>query len=145
MPIFWLGNEDQKAETKTHNVSSRHIHHDILSAAGLDNEGFTLMEERENNLPMLQSYWYDNEGHTMDKYKYNQAAFIHEDKRFVKRAGKWMYAPVATNGAEPTFEFVDSNFNPIEELQLPAARKKYVEENFKDFSAFSDKIMNKGK
>lgn len=146
VPVFWLGHEEQAAETKGYNVSSRHIHHDILKAAGLDNEGFTLMEERENNLPMLQSFWYDNEGHTMDKYKYNQAAFIHGDKRFVLRAGKWMYAPVGPTGIhEPTFEFVEQGFNPLEELSLPAERKKYLEENVKAFGIFSDKVMNKGK
>jgi arylsulfatase A-like enzyme len=145
VPIFWLSNESPKPETKTHNVSSRHIHHDILRAAGLSDEGFTLFEERENNLPMLQSYWYDNEGRTMEKYKYNQAAFIEGDKRFVLRAGKWMFAPVAPNGIEPTFDYVEPGFNPIQELPLPALRKKYLEENFKAFSVFSDKIMNKGK
>lgn len=146
VPVFWLGHEKHAAETKQHNVSSRHIHHDIVKAAGLDNEGFTLMEERENNLPMLQSYWYDNESKTMDKYRYNQAAFIEGDKRFVLRNGRWMYAPVkGVNGVEPTFEFVDSNFNPLEELSLPAERKKYLQENMKAFSTFSDKVMNKGK
>ncbi len=145
VPVFWLGHEGQTAEVKTHNVSSRHLHHEILHAAGLDNEGFTLMAESENNLPMLQSFWYDNEGRTMPRYKYNQAAFIDGDKRFVHRAGKWMYAPVSTDGAEPTFEYVESNFNPLEALQLPAERKKYLEQNFKTFSTFSEKIMNKGK
>jgi len=145
VPVFWLNAGESKAETKTHPVSARHIHHDILSAVGLNNEGFTLMEERENNLPVLQSFWYDNEGKTLDKYKYNQVAFIHNDKRFVLRAGKWMHAPVGQAGPEPTFEQVEQNFNPIEALNLPADRKTYLQQNIKDFSAFSDKIMNKGK
>ncbi len=53
---------------KTHNVSARFMHNDILRAAGLNDEGKTLMEEREDNLPMLESFWYDNEGHTLPKY-----------------------------------------------------------------------------
>jgi arylsulfatase A-like enzyme len=145
VPVFWLHHEQRTAETKTHNVSSRHIHHDILQAAGADNEGFTLFEERENNLPMLQSYWYDNEGLTMPKYKFNQAAFIHNDKRFVQRAGKWMMAPVGNGGAEPVFEYVENNFNPMEELNFGVERKKYLQQSMNDFSVFSDIVMNNGK
>ena len=81
----------------------------------------------------------------MQKYKYNQIAFINGDKRFVQRAGNWMYAPVSNNGTEPTFEFVEKNFNPIEELNLPAERKKYLEQSLKGFTEFSNKIMSKGK
>ncbi|MCX6198870.1 MAG: sulfatase-like hydrolase/transferase [Bacteroidetes bacterium] len=145
VPLFWLDHENKKAETKDYNVSSRFMHHEILNSCGLDNEGGTLLREAENNLPVLQSFWYNNEDQTMQKYKYNQVAFIEGDKRFVQRAGNWMYAPVTKNGSEPTFEFVDKNFNPLEELNLPADRKKYLERSLKDFGTFSDKIMSKGK
>lgn len=144
VPLFWLDHENPKAETKTYNVSSRFMHHEILNSCGLDNEGGTLLRETENNLPVLQSFWYNNEERTMDKYKYNQVAFIEGDKRFVQRAGNWMYAPVSNNGHEPTFEFVEKNFNPLEELTLAQDRKKYLEKSLKGFGSFSDKIMSKG-
>ena len=81
----------------------------------------------------------------MNKYKFSQAAFIEGDKSWVHRAGNWMYAPVGTNGKEPAFEFVEQGFNPVEELRLSVERKKYLERSLKDFSVFSDKVMNKGK
>lgn len=145
VPLFWLDHEHKKAEVRPHNISSRYVHYDILRAVGLDNEGKTLMEETEDNIPLLESFWYDNEGQTLPKYKYNQIGFIEGDKRFVQRAGNWMYAPVGNGGAEPTFEYVQNNFNPIQELSLPEKRRKYLEQSFTSFSAFSDKIMSKGK
>jgi len=145
VPLIWLDHENRKPETKTYNVSSRFMHHEILNSCGLDNEGGTLLRETESNLPVLQSFWYNNEEQTMLKYKYNQVAFIHNDKRFVQRAGNWMYAPVGSNGSEPLFEYVERGFNPVEELNLPAGRKKYLEKSLKDFSLFSDKIMSKEK
>jgi arylsulfatase A-like enzyme len=145
VPLFWLDHENRTPATKTHNVTSRYMHYDILNRCGLDNEGKTLFTETENNLPVLQSYWYNNEEQTMAKYKYNQIAFIENDKRFVLRAGNWMYAPVNGNGTEPTFEFVEKSFNPLEELKLTVDRKKYLEKSIADFSIFSDKVMNKGK
>ena len=145
VPLFWLDHEHGNPETKSHNVSARYLHHDILRSCGLATDEGTLMQEKENNLPLIQSFWYDNDGKTLDKFKYNQVAFIEGDKRFVLRAGEWMYAPVSQNGNEPFFEYVQQNFNPLEELQLEAGRKKYLEQSIKDFSVFSDKIMNKGK
>jgi arylsulfatase A-like enzyme len=145
VPIFWLNPGESKGETKPYNVSSRFIHHDILRACGLPADEGTLMEQTESNLPLLQSFWYDNEGHTLSKYKYNQVAFIEGNQRFVLRAGNWMHAPVSNGGKEPTFEYVQQNFNPLEELHLPEKTKKYLEMNIRDFTAFSDKIMNKGK
>lgn len=145
VPLFWLDHENAKAETKEYNVSSRFMYHDILNRCGLDSEGGTMLSETESNLPVLESVWYDNEGKTMDKYKYNQVAFIEGNQRFVQRAGNWMAAPVSSNGKEPSFEFVEKGFNPLEELKLSADRKKYLESSLKEFSVFSEKIMNKGK
>lgn len=145
VPIFWLDHENPRAETKSYNVSTRFVHHDILRAVGLPDEGMTMMQETEENVPVLESFWYDNEGRTMDKYKYNQLAFIEGDKRFVQRAGNWMFAPVGKNGAEPTFEYVEKNFNPLEAINLTEGRKRYLEQSIKSFSVFSDKVMNKGK
>lgn len=145
VPLFWLDHEQPKGETKSYNVSSRFMHHDILRACGIDPGPETLMQEQDSNLPLLQSFWYDNEGHTLDKYKYNQLAFIEGNKRFVLRAGNWMYAEVGAQGKEPLFEYVQQNFNPLEEVNFSAERKKYLEQTIQTFNVFSDKVMNKGK
>ncbi len=146
VPLFWLDHEHKKGEIKSYNVGARFMHHDILRSCGINAESeCTLMNETESNLPVLQSFWYDNDGQTLDKYKYNQVAFIEGDKRFVLRAGNWMYAPVSQAGKEPLFEYVQKEFNPIEELKLSLNRKNYLEQSIKDFSVFSDKVMNKGK
>ena len=121
------------------------MYHDILRASGLPTEEGTLMEEHDRNMPVLQSFWYDNDDKTLEKYKYNQFAFIEGEKRFVMRNGSWMYAPVSKNGIEPVFEYVQKNFNPLEELHLSTERKKYLKQSVKDFSQFSGQIINGSK
>jgi len=145
VPLFWLDHEHGRAETKPYNISARYMFNDLLRACGVDTGNETLMKEADDNLPLIESFWYDNDGRTLDKYKYNQVAFIQHDKRFVLRAGEWMYAPVGKQGDEPVFEYVEKSFNPLEELNLEAGRKKYLEQSIKEFSGFSEKIMNKGK
>lgn len=143
VPLFWLGHDHPEGKIASHNVSSRFMHQSILEACGINDMEGGLLEETATNLPVLQSYWYDNEGQTLDQYKYNQLAFIEGDDRFVLRAGKWMHAKVATNDIEPTFKLVENKFNPVEELKLGAERKLYLDRSIKDFSSFSDKIMAK--
>lgn len=146
VPFFWLPHRDAKAGTVTHEVSSRFIHHDILRAAGIAVDERTMLQPTETNLPVLQSYWYDNEGETMQKYKYNQMAFVQGNDRFVLRAGQWMYAPVQNGTAtEPVFDYVEKGFNPLEEVAMPAERRQYLQQRVKEFSEFSDKIMSKTK
>ena len=121
------------------------MYHDILRACGLPVGEETLMAENDRNIPVLQSFWHDNQDGTLDKYKYNQLAFIDGQQRFVLRAGSWMYAPVGKNCKEPVFEYVQKGFNPLEELHLSVERKKYLEKSIKDFSQFSDQISRNGK
>jgi len=143
VPVFWFGHDHPKAETLSHNVSSRLIHQSILEAAGYEKQNANLFEESPYSLPLLQSYWYNNEGKTLEKYKYNQFCFIHERDRYVLRNGQWMYAPVSDGGQEPTFDFVGAGANPILDLNLDPEKRKYVSETLDSFNSFSDMIMKK--
>jgi arylsulfatase A-like enzyme len=143
VPYFWLDHENPRCELKTHNVSARFMYNDILRACGIPAGDETMLEERFDNFPLIESIWYDNEGKTLPKYQYNQVAFIEGDKRFALRAGNWMYAPVKGDGKEPVFEYVQKNFNPLEELNLPADRKKYLEQTVDGFKAFSEQLSAK--
>lgn len=146
VPFFWLDHQHKPAETKTHPVSARFMYQDILRAVNVKNDGQTMMEETAENLPVLESYWYNNEGRTMEKYKLNQMAFIEKNQRFVLRGEQWMQAPVGETGVnEPKFQAVEKGFNPLEELKLSADRQKYLEEHVKNYKVFSDKIMSKSK
>ena len=143
VPLMWLGHDHPAPQTLSHNVSSRYIYHSILEAAGFDHQSANLFVESPRSLPILQSYWYNNEGHTLDQYKYNQFCFIEGSDRYVMRGGKWLHAPIASGGIEPTFQSIGGNTNPIEELKLEADRKKYLLESTGNFSMFSDEIMRK--
>ena len=143
VPVMWFGHDHPAAETKSHKVSSRLIHQSILEAAGFEKQTANLFEETPYSLPLLQSYWYNNDGRTMEKYKYNQFCFINGDDRFVLRNGQWMQAPVSDGGPEPTFQYLGNNINPIEDLNLDAEKRKYISETLSNFNKFSDEIMKK--
>jgi hypothetical protein len=143
VPLFWFGHDHPGPETLSHHVSSRLIHQSILEAAGYEKQNANLFEESAYSLPLLQSYWYNNEGKTLEKYKYNQFCFINGNDRYVMRNGQWMHAPIAEGGIEPSFQYLGNGINPIEELNLDPEKRGYISETLGHFSKFSDEIMKK--
>ena len=144
VPLFWMDHEHSGARTLDHNVSSRFIHQSILEAAGMEKQNGNLFEQTPQSMPLLQSYWYNNEGQTMDKYKYNQFCFVEGRDRYVLRADRWMHAPVSTLGeAEPTFGYIGEGINPIHELNLDPDKKQFLSSTIEDFRRFSDAVMKK--
>ena len=143
VPVFWFGHDHPQAAMLSHNVSSRLIHQSILEAAGCEKQNANLFEESPYSLPLLQSYWYNNEGKTLEKYKYNQFCFINGKDRYVQRGGQWMHAPIAADGIEPTFQYLGNGINPIEELNFDMEKRNYVSDTLQKFNTFSDAIMKK--
>ena len=144
VPMFWLDPEDRSAKTIDHKTSSRLLYHSIARRAGYqDLDGEDLFNNNIHNLPISQSYWYDNHGKTMSKYKYNQFCFHHEGMRYLKRNGKWCQA-TSTNYdehiPEAIFTELDMNIDPIEEFVQDTELKNYLRQKLSDYLAFESTI-----
>ncbi len=136
VPMFWLDNNSNQKKNLAHPVSTRFLYDEILHSVNA-NGGPRLMEESNETLPILQSYWYNNMGRTLKKYMFNQFAFIDNNMRYVYRNGDWLYAPPATLETEPPFKKFPDGTNPIQEFIEDAARKKIVKDSFEKFKVFS--------
>lgn len=139
VPLFWLG-LDESPRTIDQPVSARHIHNSILHAIGEVPDGPSLVHEPERSIPIMQSYWYDNKGKTLDKYKFNQLSFLYEDCRFLWRNGKWFQAPFKNSYDEPNFQSIPSGVNPIEEIVYDYTQKEYLKNAIKTFENFASTI-----
>lgn len=139
VPLLWLGHDHQSPRTIHHPVSSRFLHNSILHACDLPHQGPGLFNEDDASLPILQSYWYDNQGRTLPKYKYNQLCFVEGDRRFLKRKDHWMQAPRQEGQElESDFEGLGLGIDPIEEFVEDRGRRDYLRTTvgrFEDFSA----------
>jgi arylsulfatase len=141
VPLFWLSHKHEKSTTINYPVSSRFIHQSILDSCALPFEEATLFSETENNLPLLQSYWYNNSEKTLPKYKYNQFCFLHENLKYVYRNEQWLSGTMANgNFEESNFSPIEKKFNPIEEIVQDDGRKKYLQAKFEGFKRFSSTI-----
>ena len=88
--------------------------------------------------PIMQSFWYNNRGKTLDQYKYNQICFLLENNRFLLRNDQWYQAPFQTNYDEPEYIALPPDANPIHDLVSHLKTKDdYLKtvENFRKFSS----------
>lgn len=142
VPIFWLDHENRQNTTIDEPVSLRHLHYSILNACGLNNEGPCLVQEPGNSLPVLQSYWYNNKGKTLPKFRFNQFCFVDNGMRYVLRNNDWLMAPVGGNGQEPGFQKLDEGVDPVEEFVDDYDKKAYLRKNVTDFQTFSSSLLD---
>lgn len=138
VPLFWSG-PGVPTGVIDRPVSARDLHGALLSAAGVD-VGPTLLTAPEESECVLESAWYDSQGRTLPKFKYNQLCFVAGNQRFVRRDGNWYGAPVSTLQGEPDFEPLPAGVDPVEELgDGPAARTRR-RRLVSDFEAYSTRI-----
>ena len=142
VPVFWFGHDHPAPDMLDHPVSMRFIYNSILEACGLPHSGGTLFKEEAFTLPIMQSYWYNNQGKTLDKYKYNQFCFVENEKRFLQREDDWYAAAVQRKTKEPRFKQLKKNLDPIEHLVEDAERRQYLAESLNGFLKFSESLSS---
>ncbi len=142
VPIFWLDHENSQQKKIDAPVSARHLYDSILDSCGLNHEGPSLMREPEASVPVLQSYWYNNKGKTLPKFKYNQFCFVENGMRYVLRNNDWMMAPVGENGKEPEFKPLGNGVDPVEEFVEDQDKKAYLRKSATAFQSFSASLLD---
>jgi arylsulfatase A-like enzyme len=141
VPLFWLDHETTTPATVTQQVSTRHLYHDLLRAAGSRVEGASLLNHPETSNVVLQSCWYNNHGKTLDQFKYNQICFLKDEQRFLWRNNAWYSAPMMTGYDEPAFAPLPKDADPLYDLAYnnPADKVRDLQ-ILADFKNFASKI-----
>ncbi len=138
VPLFWLP-PGGAAKTVDRPVSARDVHGAVLEAAGED-VAPSIVRAPELSECVLESAWYDSQGKTLPRYKYNQLAFVSGNDRFVRRDGHWLGAPVSTLTGEPEFRQLPSGVDPVEELSHEPESRTRLRRLVTDFEAYSTRI-----
>jgi hypothetical protein len=141
VPLYWMDNESKTPRTINTPISSRFIQNSILEKCELDHAKGSLFSEEQITLPILQSYWYDNNGKTMDKFIFNQFCFVQDKMRYAYKNGNWSGARISENAIEPKFEPLPVGFDPIEETVIDLERKTLLIRSLKEFNAFQKDLL----
>lgn len=137
VPLYWLrGDGEGGGRVIDTPVSTRDVFHGVLREVGDPRGTHHITQEPERSLPVMQSAWYNNQGKTLTRYRYNQLAFVEGSQRYLSRQGKWWSAPVSTVGPEQPFTPLPSGVDPVEESVIPEHRQR-LRDTLKDFRRFS--------
>ncbi len=140
VPLFWLAQNKSEASQNHKIISTRHIYHSILNEVGISTNEPSIIHEADRSKAILQSYWYNHSGKTLDQYKYNQICFLIAGKKYLLRNDQWLLSPEYDDYDAPQFLMMDKNVNPIHELNLNTEEKDFYLNTIKNFKLFSSKI-----
>lgn len=140
VPLFWLDNEDKSPDIFTGPSNLKNVYHSILNkcSARYTSEK-SVMSSGYENLPISESFWYDNQGKTLPKYRHNQFSFIVEDLKFIKRNENWFFQNIAAPPPSALTPF-EKNSNPVEELSLSGEEREYLRKQIRGFDSFSQNL-----
>ncbi len=137
VPLYWLRpNGDGAGRVVDTPVSARDVFHGVLREVGHAHGQHHIVDEPERSLPVMQSCWYNNQGKTLQRYRYDQMAFVERDQRFLYRQGEWWTAPVTTVGPEAQFARMPGKSDPIEDVVVPE-RRAVFRQTLAGFKAFA--------
>jgi hypothetical protein len=77
----------------------------------------------------------------LEKYKFNQLAFVEGDQRFMLRQDNWYSAPRQQGvELEMSFEALNGGIDPIQEAVGDPSRRRYLMDQINRYRAFSESI-----
>ena len=144
VPLFWLDPEKDGAQAVDTPVSCRDLYGSILLSAGLNDPSFFhIAKAPERSQTVMESYWYNNQGKTLPKYRFNQFAFVADSTKYVFRKGRWLSAPVTTkNEKEESLVPLPKSVHPLQEKLVPPENEASLRKRFAEFTRFSSYVMN---
>ncbi len=138
VPLYWLDPSDTSPRVIDTPVSTRDVYHALLTTLGDRRAAFSPLAEPERSFPVMQSAWYNNQGKTLDQFKYGQICLLEGGARWMRRRNEWFTSPPTVDGVEAPFTRLPPGYDPLEESVIPAERRahlKGVVRGFTDFSA----------
>lgn len=140
VPLFWLGHDHPPRGRVDTPVSTRDLYGAILSAVGRPDARNLLLTDPTESTPIMQSYWYNNQGKTLPQYRFNQFCVLTGGQRYLYRKGRWYMARPQTDGPEPIFKPVPRGVNPIHDAVQQPERRRRILQYVEAFNRFSEQI-----
>jgi len=137
VPLFVLGPDIPENERVMHPISMRLLFDFILNAT----DGLPDFDDLygEDEIPVIESFWYNRNGETLPRYQSDQLAFIRDGNRYVHRDNHWHVFPLG-NGDSAQVDEIPYNANPLYDLALQPEIRKELLRRYHEFNSFSNAL-----
>lgn len=103
-------------------------------------EPWSIVEEPERSVNVIESFWYDAHGRTRKRFRRNQFAFLGEDKKYIYRDRRWHEQEFDEDpGPGQTYQLSASE-NAIEEASMPLDTRARLRDLFRAYIEFEKKV-----
>jgi hypothetical protein len=140
VPLFWLDPGASAGRRVDQPVSARDVYPTLLHRIGSSSGRPVLTDLAHESLPVMQAYWYNNQGRTLPQFKVNQLCFLEAGARYLYRNDRWWTAPPQIDGREPTFHPLAIGVDPVIEGVKDIERRRHLLTILREFDAFSARI-----
>ena len=142
-PLYIMEPGQTESKVVEEQISMRHLHDTVLKKVGVgDDDLIDLTVDAERSHPVLESYWYNRDGKTLDRYRFNQFAFTHSDQKYVRRNDEWLHGRIANGIPEKDFSPLDKGVNPIEEIDFDNDEERsFLRKQHDDFEVYSNAVL----
>jgi len=138
VPLFISGPGIDEDRIVTDPISIRHLYSLFLQAAN-GTPGPETLRAEESIDAILESFWYNKSGRTLEKYQSDQFAFIHETTRYVQNGDGW-HAFTLGNGDSAAVEELPYSANPVYDLELAPEQRDRLIAKYEHFTRFSEDL-----
>lgn len=140
VPLLWSAPGQDHREDVQGSVNLKDVFGGLLYEGGVKhNDARPVIDIAGRNPSIIEAFWYDAKGRTVNKYKRNQFAFIGKEKKHIYRKGQWLEAPLNRDleNDEPGPAGVS---DPIKESGLDARQKKTIRKGWEEFLRFEKTV-----
>lgn len=139
VPVYVVDPEEAAPRTIDTPFSTRDLYPWLLEKAG-EKPAFDPLDEPWRSYCVMQSAWYNNQGKTLPKFRYNQICLLEGDTRWMRRRNEWFTAPMTVDGPEAPFVRLPPGYDPLEEGVILPERRGYLRGVLRDFGEYSARV-----
>lgn len=138
VPLFIAGPDIPRRSKRRDPVSIQFLHQYLMRAAEGDTALDALLRE-DLRPPVIESYWYNKNGQTLEKYQNDQFAFIHDGRRYARNGNGWEAFDIGSYDSA-NVDSIPYDANPVYDLDFNREVRRQLISAYEDFQQFSQRL-----
>jgi len=138
VPLFIAG-PGIPGDTEINDPLSIQFLHQFLLRAAENPEALDFLTGEDLRPPIIESFWYNKQGQTLEKYQNDQFAFLHDGKRYARNGGGWEAFEIGSYDSAG-LDSIPYDANPVYDLPMDDHIREQLSRMYEGFEDFSNRL-----